>query len=181
MQRDDGCLCIAERHGKTLAAYHITQGDTNDCGPHVVAMAVNFWTGQQTIDAHQIAQKMNRPRVKAGLPPIVVRRIPNWATFPWGIVDMLREYGLHARWRLWASKDDLQRALREDHLVAPIFGEPFRRRGRWSHVALLAEWNPSTAKYYFVDSARSYPMSAYTRDELLRYWRNMGRIMVEAY
>jgi hypothetical protein len=184
MQRADGTLWIAERHGQDITQFHIPQGTTNDCGPHVVAMAVNFWHGQPILNADEVAREMNRPRLGIGLPPLVVRRIPNWATFPWGIADVLRLHGLSARWHLRASEDDLHRMLREDRLLMPIFGEPLRRHGwkwdGWSHVALLIGWDPASQKYYFVDSARTYTPSERLRAEFVRQWENMGRLLVEA-
>jgi hypothetical protein len=183
MQRTDGSLYIGERHGHTLDTYHVDQGDSNDCGPHVVTMAVNFWYGENRLDASAVAQTMNRPRLGAGLPPLVVRRIPQWATFPWGIADMLRLNDIPARWRLSATEDDLHRALREDRLVMPIFGEPFRRHGwrwaGWSHVAILYGWDPNADVYWFVDSAMPIAPSDYERALFVRRWQNMGRLMVE--
>jgi hypothetical protein len=148
-------------------------------------MAVNFWHGQTLLGAEQVAREMNRPRLGIGLPPLVVRRIPNWATFPWGMSDILRLHGLDARWHMRASEADLQKMLLEDRLLMPIFGEPLRRQGLkwkgWSHVALLTGWDPTAQTYYFVDSARTTAPSQRPRDEFIRLWNNMGRLLVEAY
>jgi hypothetical protein len=183
MQQADGRLTLADRHGRSLASYHIRQGDSNDCGPHVVAMLVNFWQGQDLIDASAVARAMNRPILRPGWPPLVVRRIPNWATFPWGITDMLASHGVPARWRLRASEDDLQRALCEDRPALPIFGEPLRRKGwrwtGWSHVAILSGWDPAVNAYWFVDSAREFAPSSRTRENFLRYWSNLGNLLIE--
>jgi hypothetical protein len=183
MEHIDGTLMIAARHGREIASYHIDQGDSNDCGPHVVAMAVNFWRGRDLLQVDAVARAMNRPRFGVGFPPLVVRRIPNWATLPWGIADMLRQNGFAARWRLFASEDTILRALREDRLVMPIYGEPFRRRGArwtgWSHVAILCGWSPDPPRYLFVDSSASSAPSSRPREDFLKLWRNMGRLMVE--
>lgn len=176
-------LHITERHGRTLDNYHVWQRDTNDCGPHVVAMAINFWRGNDERDATAIAQEMNRPRVGVDFPPLVVRRIPNWATFPWGMVDMLRLHGIPARWRFLASEDHLFRALDQNRLVMPIYGEPFRRiDGRWrgwSHVVHLIGWDAERQQYLFVDSSQRVAPTTMPRDDFLRKWRNMGRLLVE--
>ncbi len=183
MQREDGGLYLDERHGHTLDTYHIDQGDSNDCGPHVVAMAVNFWLGANTLDAATAGREMNRPRVGIGFPPLVLRRVPNWATLPWGIVDMLRAYHIPARWRVRAREEDLQRALREDRLVMPVFGEPFKRRGLrwsgWSHVAIMYGWDPNDEIYWLVDSSRPFAPTEQDRDLFLPRWKNMGYLMVE--
>jgi hypothetical protein len=183
MQRADGSLYIAERHGRIVDSYYIAQGDSNDCGPHVVAMAINFWQGSTVVQADAVAREMNHPRFGAGLPPLVVRRIPNWATFTWGIVDELKLHGIEARWRLRASEEDLQRAVREDRVPMPIFGEPLLRKGPrwegWSHVAILCGWDPAAQVYYFVDSAQASAPTTRPRAEFMTYWNNMGRILVE--
>jgi hypothetical protein len=176
-------LLITERHGRSLTSYHLFQGDTDDCGPHVVTMAVNFWHGEDRLNVADVVRAMNRPRVGVGFPPLVIRRIPNWATFPWGIADMLRQHSIPARWRLFATEDHLRRALREDRLLMPIYGEPLRRqeghwRG-WSHVALLIGWNAASEDYVFVDSTRHSAPVTMQRAEFMRKWRNMGRLLIE--
>jgi len=183
MQRPDGSLALAGRHGQPLERYHIDQGDTDDCGPHVVAMVVNYWHGSAILPADEVAREMNRPRLGAGFPPLVVRRIPNWATFPWGMADMLRRHGLPVRWRFGADEGDLHRALREDRLALPIFGEPLRREGwrwtGWAHIAIACGWTPDDDRYWFVDSSHSAVPFGRPGDEFLGLWRNMRGLLVE--
>lgn len=171
------------RHGRALDTYHRYQAETNDCGPHVVAMAINFYHGEERLHAPDVARRMNRPRLQARWFPLVIRRVPNWATFPWGMADMLRQHGIAARWRLLAREAHLHRALDEDRLAMPVFGEPWRRRaGRWdgwSHVAILTGWDAQADAYLFVDSAEPRAITSRPRVEFLRLWRNMGRILVE--
>jgi hypothetical protein len=176
-------LWLADRHGQKIERYHVPQGDTNDCGPHVTAMAINFCQGSYIVDAATLAREMNRPRIGRRFPPLVVRRVPDWATFPWGIADVLRQHGLQSSWRIGASEDQLLAALRDDHLVFPIYGEPLRRKGwrwdGWSHVAVLIGWNPIAGEYWFVDSSRASAPTSRSRDEFRRLWRNMGHIMIQ--
>ena len=184
MHRDDGTLWLASRHARSPESWHTAQGRTNDCGPHAAALAINFWHGEPRTDPHALARMMNRPRLGPGLIPLVVRRIPHWATFPWGIVDVLRQQGIAARWRFFAAEEQLHRALAEDRLALVIFGEPLRRKGRlrwagWSHVALLVGWNPAAQTYWFVDSAQSRVPYPRPRDDFRRLWANLGRILIE--
>lgn len=180
----DHDLQLDSRHGRALDAYHAWQRATNDCGPHVVTMALNFMRGREDFDAPAMARAMNRPRIGGGIPPLVVRRIPGWATFPWGMVDMLRRHGVPARWRVLASEAHLIRALDENRLAMPIYGEPFRvRNGRWkgwSHVVLLAGWDAASQAYVFVDSSQRHAPTHIPRAKFVRLWRNMGRLLVEA-
>lgn len=182
MIRADGSLWIADRHGQKIESYHVSQGDSNDCGPHVTAMAINFCHGSRLLDAATLAREMNRPRFGGGFP--VVRRVPNWATFPWGIVDILRQHGLQASWRFGANEDDLHAALRADRIVLPIYGEPLRREGwrwkGWSHVAILIGWDATAGEYWFVDSSRPFAPTSRSRDDFRRLWGNMRRLVIEA-
>jgi hypothetical protein len=181
MQRDDGSLIIAQRHNHDLADYHIWQGKSKDCGPHTAATVINFCRGQSIIDPEDLARQMNKPRLGSDLPFVHIRRIPNWATFPWGIADVFKAYGLKPRWRFGATESDLRQSLREDRLLMPIFGEPFQRRGikwhGWSHIALLAGWEPG--KYWFIDSSKETAPTYKSEQDFLRMWRGMGRILVE--
>ena len=182
MQRADGSLWLDERHAHPIEFYYRAQGSTNDCGPHATAAALGFCTGTPVV-VSALIKEMNQPHLRLGIPPLVIRRIPNWATLPWGIVDVLREHGLKAAWRFRATEDDLRRALREDHVPLPIFGEPLRRRGLrwtgWSHVAVLAGWDPARETYWFVDSARSTPLTGRAQETFSREWQNMGCLLIQ--
>ena len=108
--------------------FHQYQGQTNDCAPFTVVMVINALTGANLRGA-DVAREMNRPRLRGVIP--VVRRIPGWATFPWGIVDELERHHVRSRWRFGATDIDLFAALREQRLALPIFGE---RWPLWAHA-----------------------------------------------
>ncbi len=75
------------------------------------------------------------------------------------------------------------RALEENRLVMPIYGEPFRRiDGRWrgwSHVVILLGWDAARQQYLFVDSSQRAAPTGKPRAEFLQQWRSMGRLLVE--
>jgi len=177
MQREDGSFWIAERHGKEISAYHVWQGSSQDCGPHAISVALNFSRGEALFQAPELAHQMNIPRLRPRLPFLIIRRIPNWATFPWGMTDVLRENRLDAHWRFGVSEDYLRGELNEDRLLLPIFGEPMRRHA-WSHVAVLVGWDDQAC--WFVDSSSESPLRSRPRTEFLTLWQNMGRLVVEA-
>ncbi|MBI5080755.1 MAG: hypothetical protein HZB17_05550 [Chloroflexi bacterium] len=97
-----------------LLNFHQWQGKSNDCGPFTTAIVLNTFRGEKIFDGKTLALEMNCPRLRwhGLLPLIVVRRIPNWATMPWGIADTLTQHGVRARWRFGATKDDLLNALK---------------------------------------------------------------------
>jgi hypothetical protein len=164
-----------------LEQQHQFQAQTNDCAPFTTAMVVNSLQGKNLTGA-QLAQEMNRPRLRVGLVPIVVRRIPNWATFPWGIADALQQHGVRARWRAFARETDLLRALEENRVAMPIIGEPLRwHAGRpqpWAHVKPLIAFDPARG-WGFADPASRQPLSWQDAAEFERLWRNMWRLLVE--
>jgi hypothetical protein len=156
-----------------LLQFHQYQGATNDCGPFTVAMVVNALTGAEVRGA-DVARAMNRPRLRGGIP--VVRRIPGWATFPWGLADELERHHIPARWRFGATETHLRAALAEGRCALPIFGE---LRPLWAHVRLVAEYDPERG-WGFVDAAHPQPEVVW--DNPIRFagwWRNYGNLLVE--
>jgi hypothetical protein len=160
-----------------IAKYHQYQGRSNDCAPHTIAMVVNAIRGQELVKADELAKEMNKPRLRLAFVPLVIRRIPNWATFPWGMVDAFREYGVRARWRFGASPADLQKALDEGRVPMPISGE-LRIPGGWAHVKPLLEINPAGG-YKFADPAYRASETWQTKEEFERLWKNYWNLLVE--
>lgn len=161
-----------------ILPFHQHQGQTNDCAPFTVAMVINALRNENLSGAW-LAQEMNRVRLSPrGIPLPVVRRIPNWATFPWGIVDELARHHIRARWRLGASENDLVAALRENRLALPIVGE---RQPLWAHVKIIVAHDPARG-WGFVDAA--HPRAEIVWDSPQRFnllWNNWGRLLVETF
>jgi len=160
----------------SLTAYHQYQGRTNDCAPFVVAMVVNARRGTQLSGA-QVARAMNWPRRWLGpLPLPVIRRLPNAATFPWGIADELKRNGITARWRFGARESDLLNALQAGRLALPIIGG---FRPLWAHIKILVAHHPEHG-WGFIDPAHPRPEVTWnTPGQFARWWRNWGRLLVE--
>lgn len=162
-----------------LAKYHQFQDNTNDCAPHTVAIVVNAFRDQHVLEGDDVARAMNQPRLRLRLMPLVIRRIPNWATFPWGIVDELKANGIPARWRAGASPADLQKALAEGRVPMPISGEiKWPPNTTWAHVKPLAEIDPQKG-YGFVDPANRDSISWQAKDDFEKLWKNFWNILVE--
>lgn len=161
-----------------LAKYHQFQGGTSDCAPHTVAIVVNAIRDQPLLEGDSVAKAMNAPRWRLNpIPRLVVRRIPNWATFPWGIVDELMANGIPARWRWRAAVPDLQTALGEGRVPMPIVGE-WKWKGTWAHVKPLAEIDPQKG-YGFVDPASEAELSWQAGEDFERQWKNFWNLLVE--
>jgi hypothetical protein len=159
-----------------IVQFHQPQGQTNDCAPFTVAIVINALTGENLSGA-RLAQEMNRVRLSPrGLPFPVIRRIPNWATFPWGIADELGRHGLRARWRLGASENDLLTALRENRVALPIVGS---LAPLWAHVKILVA-HEAARGWGFVDPAQ--PRAEVIWDSPQRFallWGNWGHLLIE--
>ena len=167
---------IRSPHLEALLAAHQSQGQTNDCGPYTTAIVLRALRGIE-IPGADLARRMNRPRRRGAL--LVVRRIPRWATFPWGVADILREHGLDARWRLWTSEVALRRALPTGEVLLPIIGEWFPRP--WAHISVLVAWN-ATRGWGFVDPATSRPVLRWQpAEEFSRQWRAYCRPVVRVW
>src|SRR5512133_3005754 len=79
-----------------ILAVHAWQGTSNDCGPFCTAMLIRA-AQHADIDPSVLARHMDHVAWRGRMP--VVRRIPGWATFPWGVADVLRRYGIPATWK----------------------------------------------------------------------------------
>lgn len=151
---------------------HQYQGKTNDCGPYSTAIVLNALLGQR-LDGRDLADRMNRPKWWLFIP--VIRRIPNWATFPWGIVDIMRSFRLHAGWCMFTSAEVLLSGLANGDVVMPIIGgwKPL-----WAHTAILAAYH-TTLGWGLVNPAnRSKTLQWLPDGEFLPAWRALGRIMI---
>ena len=174
--------------------YHQYQGRTNDCGPTSLAIVANSLLGEERFQGPLVAQDLNR--VDVGIRPrprLVVRRIPNWATFPWGIAAYLRDHGIPARWRPLGTLEGLRRNLLANRITIVTIGEPIHWKGRrytgWAHTKVLFGHTPGQG-FLFVDPAysrnaddsdswRRFGLTWQDEGEFLRQWRNMMRIAIE--
>lgn len=173
--------------------FHQRQEGPNDCGPTSLSIAANALLKEQRFYGRQVAEEMNNPAFEVRpFPHFVVRRIRNWATFPWGIVHYLQQQDIPARWSLMGSVDRLRRNLLADRITIVIHGEPLRRQGwrlkGWSHAKVLFGYTPEQS-FLFVDPAKDrgddpdcwehFGLSEQLEKPFLRQWRNVLRIYIE--
>jgi len=178
---------------KPVYQYHQYQGVTNDCGPTCLAIAANAVRGREELEAVRVAQEMNRLGLAwRAFPYLAVSRIPNWATFPWGIVHTLRKRGIPARWRPFGTVERLRKNLLEDQVTIVMVGEPLRWDGGryrgWAHAKVVFG-HVAERGFVFVDPAvrRSsdpnrleyHGLTWQGLEEFVRQWRNLCRVYVE--
>lgn len=156
-----------------ILAAHQYQGPTNDCGPFSAAILVNALRGAN-LDGATLGREMTHPR-RQGIVP-VIRRLPGHATFPWGLVDVLRQHGLRASWRMLVRPDQLLTALEHGRIPVPILGA---WRPAWAHYSILVAHDPERG-WGFADSAYQRGGVVWRPADVFReQWRAFGRTAVE--
>lgn len=188
-------LSAAQFHlRRPVYQYHQYQGSTNNCGPTSLAMAANALLGAARFQGATVAEEMNAPAFEVRpFPHWVVRRVRNWATFPWGIVQYLRQHTLPAHWALFGTGETLRRNLLADQITILMLGDPWHwaagAYAGWAHAKVLFGYTPGRG-FLFVDPA--YESGANIADpwqqqgltwqdetEFFRQWRALGNIHIE--
>ena len=177
-----------------LPAYHRYQRKSSDCGPYSLAIVANALLDEERFDPDVVAQEMNLPSVSRGpFPGPIIRRIPNWATFPWGITDYLRQHGFRSNWRIRGSMERLLGNLREQVATMVMIGEPFkfdfdwREYTGWAHVKVVYGYEPGVGLAFVDPGFPKNPndpwesQGIFWQDEesFVREWKNLLRIMIE--
>ena len=165
---------IKSPYAEALLSAHQFQGQSNDCAAYCIAMASNAIRGSQ-LDGYQVGQEMNG-WVRRGLTPML-RRIPNWAATPWGIVDEFRKQGFTSRWSLFRRREELFGMLEQGFIIMPVIGQ---WKPLWAHVMLLVEYQPG-GKWGFVNPASKQKAVYWLKDDVfIKQWRWSYNMLVEA-
>ncbi len=161
-----------------LLKYHQNQGQTNDCAPFTIAIVINSLRDERLLDGWKLALEMNKPRLKwvGPIPLPVVRRIPNWATLPWGIADVLQLHNVACRWRFGATANDLHRALNEGRIAMPVVGE---FKPLWAHVKPLAAYHPHVGFGFCDPASNGSDLAWQSEKEFERLWKNYRHLLTE--
>jgi hypothetical protein len=157
-----------------VLAAHQYQGRSNDCAPYSLAMALNGTTSA-LVDGDWLARAMEGLRWHGRRP--VLYRLLGAATFPWGMVAVLRSYGLDAFWQPLSSPDYLLGGLARGDILFPILGA---WRPAWAHASVLLAYDPVRG-WGLADPARQGRELLWRPDpEFRRLWRAYGRTVVVA-
>lgn len=170
-------VSTASAYCDAILARHQCQERSNDCGPFCAAMVINALTPYR-VDPVALGRAMARPRWGAVLGVLpVIRRVPGSATFPWGMVDVLRAHGLNARWRALGTREDIKRDLARGHVFIPIVGA-YRPRP-WAHYMVLLAHDPVHG-WGFADPETRHGRLSWRPDaKFARQWGAYGRIVIE--
>ncbi len=149
------------------------QRGSNSCGPFTTATVIHALCGER-LDGFELAQEMNRPAWRGPLP--VIRRIPNWATFPWGMVDVFHRHGLQAAWRFLADPGKTRLELSSQKVLMPVIGSWLPL---WSHVMTLLAWDAERGWGFANTQSSRQEISWLAEAHFLSHWRAMGNLLVE--
>ena len=150
------------------------QGSSNDCGPYTTATVINALRGKNLI-GDILAEQMNKPRWRGIIPTI--RRVPNWSTFPWGMADVFKDFGLQARWWFRVPLSYLRPAIANGHILMPISG--VWRPKAYAHVMTLVAWDSERGWGFANTQFNHHRISWVPHQEFHKNWNNYARLLVE--
>ena len=149
------------------------QGRFNDCAPFTIATVTNAL--QKTdLKGRELGLKMNKARWHGPIP--IIRRVPNWATFPWGMADVFREHQLKARWRFLVSTKYLKNNLEKGHILMPIIAS---WRPMWAHVMTLIAWDELRGWGFANTQSAQQQIYWMHNSHFQKRWANLGHLLVE--
>lgn len=164
---------ITSPHAEIILENLLFQGSRNDCGPFSAATVINALKSTN-LDPIALAEEMNHPSWRGPLP--LIRRIPNSATFPWGMVDVFNAYGLQASWRIMTSYEYILEALALGVIVLPIIGS---WNPTWAHIMSLIQHHPEHGLGF---ANTQYPQHTYYYlpvNDFISKWRFALNCIVE--
>jgi hypothetical protein len=171
--------------------WHQYQGEnTNDCAAFSVAIVGNAFLNENRFDGGTIAREMEKiVFVTSPLPHFTLRKIPKYATLPWGVSGYLQSKNIPAKLHWFGNVDDLLRNIQDNRLTIVIIGDLLRG---WGHAKVLYGFEPAGPQpekgFYFVDpgypkewSRPQHPQGVFLQgeDEFKREWNNLFRIYID--
>lgn len=174
-----------------LFLWHQYQGDnTNDCAAFSIAIVGNAKLNQPQFDGFMVAREMETVTlVTSPLPHLTLRKIPRWASLPWGVSGYLQSKNIPAKLHWFAREDHLLRNIQEDRFSIVILGDLLKG---WGHAKVLYGYEPTGPQpqrgFYFVDpgypkeySRPRQPLGVFWQDEneFRQQWNSLFRILIE--
>ncbi len=121
----------------------------------------------------ELARRMNTPVWRLPLP--ILRRVPGWATFPWGVVDVLREYHLSAAWQAFAVEDTLRDGLKHGQVLLPILGT---WKPLWAHILILAAYQDRLGWGFVNPAHERKELTWLSQTAFSTRWNTFGRLLI---
>jgi hypothetical protein len=160
-------------HVEDLKKAHMFQKSSNDCGPFCVAIALKAMKDINT-NGFDVSEESNKIRW-VGIFPII-RRIPNWATFPWGLVDLLRQHGTRSRWKIFNTQENLINILNKERIAIVLIGE---WKHKWSHYKILVAIDEKLGLGFIDPGNSSSQISWQLKSDFIKQWRFLANSIIE--
>lgn len=159
-------------YSQILIQNHEFQESKNDCGPFCAAIVLNALS-TNTISGSALSNHFNRITWKGIFPHIY--RIPNWATFPWGIASWLRNSGINARWKTQVTTEYLKSKLNDTIFIVTI-GSLWPL---WAHYKILVAIDANLG-WGFVDPATPSSSTSWQANRsFVSQWSRFGHMVIE--
>lgn len=151
--------------------FHQFQGNTNDCGPYSASIIISA-INNRVLQGKSLSKYLDNYPARLKFPFFL--RIPGWATFPWGITSILKQYGIHSHWQIFTSESHLINILSQNIAIVLT--------GTWcpliSHYRILVAYDSSVG-WGFVDPAVPKNIVVWQKDaDFKKTWNTMGRSVI---
>jgi hypothetical protein len=164
---------IKTKYTERLSASHLFQGSTNNCGPFSAAIILKMFD-HPNINGEQISKELGKIHWKGIIP--LIRRVPNWATFPWGVADLFSQYGMTAKWRWLCTYSHLIENIKTDKITIVLIGSWL---SGWAHYKILVAADTQNG-LGFIDPGFKNPQICWQPlGEFLTQWRFFARSIIE--
>jgi len=141
------------------------QGLTNDCGPFSISIILQALKVSK-ITGTDLSKDMKGLHWNGIYPNIY--RLRNGATFPWGILKILRKYNLHCKYYVFTSEEKIIRYMKEKNIVILLVGKLFPL---WAHYMIFGKYS-ALKGYGFIDPGNNKnKISWIIKDDLKNIWK----------
>jgi len=160
-------------HLEQIKKSHLFQEKSNNCGPFCVAVILKAMRNLET-NGIDLSEAINKVRW-AGIVPII-RRIPDWATFPWGLVDLFRQYKVKSKWRVFCTKDNLEKIISKGEIAIVLIGS---WKQKWSHYKILVSLDHQLG-YGFIDPGIEGSYVSWQNEvDFMKQWKFLFNTIIE--
>jgi hypothetical protein len=156
-----------------LQANHLCQGTSNDCGPFCTAMILNTLKKGQ-YNGTDIGLELGKI-VRRGIFPLV-RRIPHWATFPWGVADYIHQTGPKTHWRIFDDEKRLWSSVQGSRFNIIIIGN---WKPLWAHYMIVSNYDPQKGWGFINPATFDSNIFWMSPEEFRKKWSRMARMSIE--
>ena len=152
-----------------LQKFHQYQGQTNNCGPYTIATILPLF-GFEGISGDYLAKHFNQLASINGR--YFPGRIGGSATFPFGLVRVLKHYHIYAQWEIFYNRNLLISRIPTNKLQIVLLSDIFKMH---AHYLIIVAYDEKLGMG-FIDPA--FPNSAIhwiIEDTFRRKWGQLGR------